>query len=402
MLQQKFFYIKVMFMGRKIYLLFTIALCGCVSTSPYLDNLSCGTDEMWNSRHNQSLDCFDIAEVSDTGGYQVKIYETIMLKTYSGVDQLALENNGANQSFRQAYSLQTQSVQENSDEIDRKQKEFEKSAKKVPGMPSLDSIVNDVNEQLNRDSLVVAMRDFVNPYTTWLSAIYDGTANKDFANAENYLKRVSEFAPDNAFVKTDMDAIRSGKSFVWIVFENGSVGRLYEHALAPHGLQAWNINLTVPDLARGKSVLPYLDISGTRTQFLASMDSIVKTDLLKHRKNHIISSIVFEVGKIAAAGGVVVGTGIAAHKNQNPSQGLLVLGGYMAASAIMNMKKDWDLRSWQSLPYDIQIARINMPVSRKLSISSIGEIEIPKGIKNAVVFVRISGEYNNVVIGKLN
>lgn len=389
-------------MGRKIYLLFTVILCGCVSNSPYLDNLSCGTDTMWNGRHNQSLDCFDMAENSDTGGYQVKDYEKIMLKTYSGLDELALENNSANQSFRQAYSLQAQTVQENSNEIDRKEKEFEKSARKIPGMPSLGSIVNDVNEQLNRDAQVAAMRDFVNPYTTWLSAIYDGTANKDYANAANYLNRVAEFAPDNTFVKTDMDAIRSGKNFVWVVFENGSVGQLYEHALAPLGLQAWNINLTVPDLARGKSALPYLEVSGTRTQFLASMDSIVKTDLLKHRKDHIISSVIFEVSKVAAAGGVVVGTGIAAHKNQNSSQGLLVLGGYMAASAIMNMKKDWDLRSWQSLPYNIQIARVNIPSSRKLSISSVGEIEIPNGIKNAVVFVRISNEYNNVVIGKLN
>ena len=104
-------------------------------------------------------------------------------------------------------------------------------------MPSLDYIINDINEQLDKESLVVAMRDFVNPYTTWLSAIYDGIANKDYANAENYLKRVAEFAPDNKFVKSDMNAIRSGKNFVWIVFENGS-GQLYEHALAPRGLRA--------------------------------------------------------------------------------------------------------------------------------------------------------------------
>ena len=401
MLQQKSFYIKLLLMGRKIYLIFIIALCGCVNTSPYLENLSCGTDNMWNGQHNQSSDCFDMAEVSDTGGYQVKDYEKIMLKTYSGLNNLALGNNFANQSFRQAYSLQTQVVQDNSDEIDSMQQEFAKTAKNIAGMPSLDYIVNDINEQLDKESLVVAMRDFVNPYTTWLSAIYDGIANKDYANAENYLKRVAEFAPDNKFVKSDINAIRSGKNFVWIVFENGSVGQLYEHALAPRGLRAWNIHLTVPDLARGKPALPYLEVSGERTQFLASMDSIVKTDLLTHRDNHIISSVIFEIGKIAAAGGVVIGTGKATRKNQS-SQGLLILGGYMAASTIMNMKKDWDLRSWQSLPYDIQVARINMPASRKLFISPVGEIKIPSDIKNAVVFIRISDKYNNVIIGKLN
>ena len=389
-------------MGRKINLILSLALCGCASTSPYLDNLSCGTDSMWNNRPIQSLDCFDTAEVSDTGGYESKNYEKIMLKTYSGLDQLAMNDAAANQSFRQAYSLQSQTVQENSQEIEEKKKEFARSAQKIPGMPSLDSIVSDVNSGLNRNPDVIAMRDYVNPYTTWLSAIYDGTANRDFANAENYLNRVIQFAPDNSVVKTDMNAIRSGKDLVWIVFENGSVGQLYEHSLAPRGLQAWNINLTIPDLARGKSALPYLEVSGTKTQFLASMDSIVKTDLMKHRDSHIISSVVFEVAKVAAAGGVVVGTGIAAHKNQNNAQGLLVLGGYMAASAIMNMKKDWDLRSWESLPMEIQIARITMPQTRKINIKPVGEIEIPNGIKNAIVFVRISDEYNSVVIGKLN
>ena len=388
-------------MRRKLSILFVMLLCACAGKNPYLDGLKCGTDNLWAGYTERSIECFDNAAAADPGDYEVKDYEKIMLNTYQGVGFMALGDAFANQSFRRAYALQVQTVQENSAHIQRQQEEFEKSARRIPGMPPLNSIVNEINAELEQNPQVAAMRDFVNPYTTWLSAIYDGVVSRDMANADNFMRRVMQFAPDNQFVRTDIESIRSRKDFVWIVFENGNVGRLYDLPLAPRGLQAWNINLTVPDLAPGTKALPHIEVNGVKTEFLASMDSIVKTDLIKYRSQHIISSLIFEIGKVAAAGGVMVGSVVGANKNQNAG-GLFMMGGFLVANAIMSSSKNWDLRSWYSLPNEIQIARISMPASRKLDIPPIGIVEIPDGIRNAIVFVRISSDYKNVVIGKLN
>ncbi|MCL2749128.1 MAG: hypothetical protein FWE50_03575 [Alphaproteobacteria bacterium] len=392
-------------MERKFSLLFVFVLTACATKSPYLQGLECGTDQLWKDHPVQSVECFDAAETAmDTeSNYVVKDYEKVMLKTYQGVGFMAGGGDFAAQSFRRAYALQTQIVQENSADIAKQQEEFKKSARKIPGMPGLNEIVNEINAEMDMGSQVLAMRDYVNPYTTWLSAIYDGVASRDFSNAENFLRRVATFAPDNKFVRTDMDAIRSKKEHVWIVFENGIVGRLYEHYMAPRALQAWNINLTVPDQARGTVALPYLEIDGIKTEFLADVDSIVKTDLIKYRTEHIISSVVFEVGKLAAAGGVIVGSAVAANKNRN-APGLFMMGGYLATKAIMSVRKNWDLRSWDSLPAEIQVARIEMPQSREVKISNVGNVKIPTEARNAIVFVRILTQNSTpaVIIGKLN
>ncbi|MCL1892530.1 MAG: hypothetical protein FWF97_04590 [Alphaproteobacteria bacterium] len=388
-------------MRKALAIFFALLLCACAGKNPYLNGLKCGTDNLWANKPEQSIECFDAAEVADPGNYEVKDYEKIMLNTYQGVGFLALGDAFANQSFRRAYALQVQTVQENSAQIQRQQEEFKKSARRIPGMPPLNSIVSDINAELELNPQVAAMRDFVNPYTTWLGAVYDGVVSRDMPNADNFMRRVMQFAPDNQFVRTDMEAIRARRDLVWVVFENGNVGRLYERALAPRGLQAWNINLTVPDLAPGGKALPFIEVDGVRTEFLASMDSIVKTDLIKYRTQHIISSVIFEVGKVAIATGAMVGGVVAANSNQKYG-GLMMMGGWLLANAAMGANKSWDLRGWHSLPSEIQVARLNMPASRKLNIPPVGIVAIPDGIRNAIVFVRISSDYKNVVIGKLN
>lgn len=379
----------------------------------YLGGLQCGTGFLWADASKEREMCFAatdsvlVGDVEEDSGYEIKDYEKIMFKTYAAMGYMADGSEYATQMFRQAYEMQTENVQQNSKEIEELEAEFAEKSASVPGLPDLDTIVQAVDVEMSQipDS-VVAMKDYVNPYTTYLNALFDGV-NGDKANAENYLSRVKQFAPDNGFVKTDAKAIASKKPHVWIFFENGVVGEIKKRSLAPEILRAFNIQLTIPDVWAGVPAAPTLFVgttnTETQTEFLANMDSVVKTDLEKYKTRNIVSSVVFELGKVAAATAAGVGAYAMSNKNQGTSD-LWALGGTLAVVAIMSVEKPWDLRSWTSLPNEVQVARVEMPKDRKIVINQNYEVVIPDDIKNAAVFVRIPtvNAVPSIVVGKLN
>lgn len=379
----------------------------------YLGGLQCGTGFLWANVPQSREMCFAatdgvlMGEVEEDSDYEIKDYEKIMFKTYAAMGYMADKSEYVTQMFRQAYDLQTENVQSNSEEIEELEAEFAEKAAAVPGLPDLGTIVQAVDAEMSQipDS-VVAMKDYVNPYTTYMNAIFDGV-NGDKANAENYLSRVQQFAPYNAFVKTDAKAIASKKQHVWVFFENGTVGEIKPRSLAPEILRAFNIKLTIPDVWRGAPAAPTLFVgtsdATTQTEFLANMDSVVKTDLEKYKTRNIISSVVFEVGKVAAAAAAGVGAHAMAKKNEDTSD-LWAIGGTLAVAAIMSAEKPWDLRSWNSLPNEVQVARVEMPKDRTVVINQNYEVVIPDDIKNAAVFVRIPtvNAQPSIVVGKLN
>ena len=379
----------------------------------YLGGLQCGTGFLWGGVPEAREMCFAatdsvlVGDIEEDSGYEIKDYEKIMLKTYAAMGYMADGAEYATQMFRQAYELQTENVQKNSEEIEDLEAEFEEKASKIPGLPDLNTIVQAVDAEMSQipDS-VVAMKDYVNPYTTYMNALFDG-ANGDKANAENYLSRVKQFAPYNGFVKTDAKALASKKQHVWVFFENGTVGEIKPRSLAPEILRAFNIQLTIPDVWAGTPAAPTLFVSTsdttTQTEFLANMDSIVKTDLEKYKTRNIVSSVVFEVSKVAAATAAGVGAHAMAKKNEDSSD-LWAIGGTLAVAAIMSAEKPWDLRSWTSLPNEVQVARVEMPKDRKIVINQNYEVAIPDDIKNAAIFVRIPtvNAAPSIVVGKLN
>ncbi|MFQ6778118.1 MAG: hypothetical protein ACLRFI_02375 [Alphaproteobacteria bacterium] len=375
----------------------------------YLGGLQCGTATLWTTQQDNM--CFDVAgavlknpEIDDSE-YKMKDFEHIMLKTYVGIQELQNASANIKQTLNQAYSLQVQNVQNNDDDIYEAQQKLKEYYDSVPGLPNIDDIVHSIDAELSVQSdIVVPMKDYVNPYTTYLFALWD-SLNGDKNNGYNYLKRVEKFVPDNKFIASDRNAIESGKNYVWVFFENGLVGQIKTRFLAPQILQSFDIRLSVPDVFPGSLALPEIEIKTendnvVKTEFLASIDSVLKTDFDKYKTANIIKSVGFELAKTAAAitAGVGVGHAIRKHdKNTGNNIGLLV------GMFIMNVEKDWDLRSWDSLPSQIQIARIEMPKNRMLDINGI-TVKIQEDIRNAAVFVRIPkyGAKPGIIVGKLN
>lgn len=404
----------------------TMALATLANKEPnnlYLGGLQCGNGYLWANNTNATKQCFAAVnavlsgEQEEDSSYEIKNYERIMAKTYEGINAIAEQDEFVKQLFNQAYELQRTNVNDNGAEIESLRQEYAESQEKLKeagllSSPNMDSVVADLDKQIqNMSDSVAPMKDFVNPYTSWLIALYDG-ANGDKNNANNLMKRVAVFAPDNSFVKADLDGLSKGS--IYVVFENGKVGPVKKRSLVPDALQPLmqplkgiginsGITLTIPDVFPGTKALDSLYVTAGKetveTQLLANVDSIVKTDLDQYKTSNIMKAVTFEIGKIATA----TLAGIAAHKATEGSK-FQTIATVAAVTGVMAVEKPWDLRSWDSIPNEIQTARVNMPADRKLVVNDSFYVEIPEGIKNAIVFVRIptANATPGVILGKLN
>lgn len=375
----------------------------------YLGGLQCSAGYLW-SGNVESLDMCTantdavlIGEIPENSGYEIKSYEKIAFKTYQGIGAILNGDDYAKQILNQANEYQTESVNENDDEIAEAQAQLEEDAATLSGAPSSSEMVAAALADFDAYSEIAPMKNYENPYTIYLQSLYLGMNKKsDFQFFNNRLK---SFVPDNSFVKSDADALSAKSGSVWVFFENGLVGPIKKRALAPEALQGLGIKLTVPDVGAGFPALSHLHIQAgdksVNTEFVANMDSIVKTDLDKYKTGNIIKSVAFEVGKLAAA----TAAKVAGDKMNEDLGGYGALIGTISAIAIQTqVEYPWDLRSWTALPNEIQSARIAMPSDRTIVINGEYTVEIPEGIKNAVVFVRIPTPtaVPSIAVGKLN
>ncbi|MBO7509063.1 MAG: hypothetical protein J6T57_02185 [Alphaproteobacteria bacterium] len=376
--------------------------------TPYIGGLQCGTAYLWSGDAAERKMCFDTANnvlngtLDDDSGYRIKQYEKIAMATYQGIGEILDASNDAGMFFNRAYMYQSENVQDNDAEITAAQ---EKINKNMAGVNTNLAISQAISEMDSAPDAVAPMRDYVNPYTTYIGAIYNAL-NGDMGNAPLDFSRVKAFAPNNHFVVSDLDTIKSHKDSVWVFFENGMVGDIRPRALAPAVLQVFGIRISVPDIFPGTPALSNLRVTAdgksVNTEFLANMDSIVKTDINKYRNANIIKSIAFESGKVAAAIMTKSVTNKMSHKNNN-NLWLDFLGTY-AMIGIMSSDQPWDLRSWTALPHEIQVARVDMPRTRTLVLDDKYTVEIPNEIKNAAVFIRLpsAGATPSIGVGRLN
>lgn len=386
-------------------------------TEVYLGGLQCGTGYLWADNADGRKMCFDAVdhtlkgEIEDDSSYKRKDYERIAYKTYQGIGEIIDGSQDALSILNAAYSEQGRNLTENAKDDDevkearKKMAEDSKKAKESGKAINTSAAIDEATALFNKDAEVKAFRDYANPYTTYVHAIYSAY-NGDKSSLSTYYNRLTNWSPKNQFLKSDIQAINSGKKNVWVFFENGSVGEIKERSLSPKVLQAFGVKMTVPDVAKGTPAMDHLHVAAgdnvVDTQFFANYDSIVKTDMNKYATSNIIKSVSFEVGKITAATLAKIAADEAAKKNGNNP--FLRMAGDAAIVGIMSAEYPWDLRSWQSLPHEIQTARVDMPTDGKLVINGEYTVEIPEGTNNAAVFVRVPSVNAKpaIHVGKLN
>ena len=318
--------------------------------------------------------------------YEQTHYDGIMANTYKAMNFMfsgdladaRVEWNRVDDRQRRAAESFAKKIEKLNKELTKKAAE-QKEAKKQTEQ-SLLAAQKLVKAQGIDFSEWQAYHDYVNPFSTYMHGLFfmvNARGNSDINRAYESLRRV-EGMTDNQTVKADMalaNNLRLGKQSlknveptVWVVFENGLGPKKEEVRIdLPVYIASNNVKYTgmaLPKLVKRKQAYPALDIDGTKTTVLSEMDRVVQAEF-KAEFPYILSREVFRaVWKTVA------------QKQMNDESEMAGLIASIAQAATTSA----DLRLWNSLPKDFQLARINKPKDNELTITGVGMAE-PLNVK---------------------
>ena len=370
--------------------------------------------------HQQSIASFDkaedmlkfynqqSAEIVDTVGstivndnivpYKGAEYDGIMVNTYKALDFMAQKNHDlARVELNRALERQTRAKEHFDEEIRKLETRLEKQKQKT----STDacSLANDskvlaiVNANYPNLDQFQPYPDFVNPFTTYLAAIFFDLAG-DYEKAGYLFKESYGMVPDNDYIAQDLmltDDVISGKArlenTVWVIFENG-LGPVKEEVRLDLPLvlvtnRVYYAGIALPRLRPRYVAYPCLAVqtdTGTyQTKQVADIERVIQTEFKKDFQGILIRAIASAVVKAAAQASV------SENDNYGVATALVALYGVATTAA--------DVRIWSALPKDFQVARCSIPKDRKLQIAPPGgaffEVNIPT-CKNAIVYIKIA------------
>ena len=336
--------------------------------------------------------------------YEGRSYDRIMAATYRALNSLALGRpNDARPALFKAYQYQQDAVAENARRIERAQAETTNSshAATVQRTQSNPQFQRQVDTLYKPVAQLRPYAEYVNPFTVWLDGIFFLAQAQDFSDLERArksLERTLSFAPENPYVRADLDAanrrLQGGppEAVTYIVFESGLSAIRQQvridipiiFANVSYIGSAWPVLQT-----RGGNALTLAaTTSGTRlnTATVASLDSVIARDFEDEKPAIITRTLVSTLAKGAAA--FVANE---AASQQDEGLGALVRLATMAYQASVNIA---DTRSWTTLPKEFQIARIPTPPDRQLQILEGNQPPVTVAIEDGlsqIVYVRSVG-----------
>lgn len=329
--------------------------------------------------------------------YNPMIMDGIYLHSYTLLNALSQgDKDEAKIQVNRAYSVQKKAVEEFNKEI---QKQNEENAKEVAQMQQEARAANkkniaDVMANYKEFERFNGYANFVNPYVTYMGALYNMTNGKnsgDFETASHDMKKVSGMVHNNSFVKQDLslaNKLASGSQkeldpTAWVIFENGLVANFEEFRLdLPIFIATNNVktaSLALPYPKERESAYNSISVSNgntaVTTELLADIDNIFVAEFRK--KLPVI--ITKAVTKLTLQ---TVAQAVAQDK-------LGDLGG-IAMSAYSVMTAGADTRSWYSLPKNVQLAKI-VKTGAELTLNIGGrdyKVEVPED-KHSIIYVRV-------------
>lgn len=324
-------------------------------------------------------------------GYTPYVMDGIYLSAYQILNMLALQDyQGLRIEVNRAYQKQQMAADLLETQIRKQQEENQK-----------DSVSSEQTEKILGEYAELSKwkgyEDFLNPYATYLSGLVFLTQAKsasDYENAVTYLKRVLGMVESNSIVRADLkeaEAAANGAKMpadaTWIIFENGLVANLEEFRidlpifLVSDEVQTASLAIPRPSERNAAYRWIYAQNGENRinTQLLADVDSMFISEFNKRFPAILTKAIIKLTAQTVAQA--------AAEKH-------LGLWGSIGAAAYSVVTAGADLRSWYSLPKNVQLGKLEKTGKKEtLSIlSDVGEelasVEIPaKG--NHLVYVRV-------------
>ncbi len=407
-------------------------------TSDLLWDYEAGVINQYTKNYKKSNNYFDIAEnmikkydkeimaskaLANIGSlltndtfldYRPKIYEKIMVNTLKGINFMALgDKKNARIEFNRALVREQRAKMFFKKEIEKIRNDIKNENKKElkkNKQQNSSLILKSANHPKTREAIekqytnlfaFKAYRDFVNPFSTYISALY-------FYNVKDYRKAADLFKESYAMikgidsgdkiVKRDwLTAIRAKKSirfrkrhYTWVIFLNGEGPIKKEIRIdVPLFLISKNVNYTgiaLPTIELRKKAFENLKISNKRelafTKPITSMDRIIKAEFKKRFPTIVTRALLRTITQ------TVIQKQINDRADKiNSTLGLLTKFTASAYQAVMNRA---DTRIWDRLPKEFQVARIK--TRKEISIfaegKKIANIKTDPN-KNYIIFVQI-------------
>lgn len=306
-------------------------------------------------------------------------YDGLMIDTYQTLNAIQAGNlDQARVNITRSYLLQKEIVQANSERIEKEKNEIAKD-KNVEKSMQLNKDLSDGTDSTSFQSELKAYADYVNPFSVYLDGLYHLTQaldSSDVERARKSLERVSAFAPNNAAVSNDLAIASKAASLpdippsVYIIFETGMAPSLDQVRIdIPIIITVVSyVGISFPKLHLHPEFVPHLMVKSPETELqkterIVSMDAVITREFKNNFPSIMAKAVASAVTKAVASTAV----NVAADQSDNQWVSLatqITTAAYQLATNVA------DTRSWQTLPKEIQISRLNMPQERSLRLAT--------------------------------
>lgn len=359
--------------------------------------------------------------------YTGTAYDKIMLNTYQALNYMQLNNfDAARVALNRALERQREAVRANAERIaEARDAAQESSAQAKSDYNSRSRYQNsaapehyDVNRATSDPNFqrsiaqtyayldgLKAYAPYVNPFTVYLDGVFHlGRAADlpDLERASNDFQRTASMIGANAYIQEDLATVQrllSGQPMeptTYIFFETGMAATREEVRIdipvflfGSKGVPY--VGAAFPRLRTLGNYVPYLNVDASgqqfRTALLCNMDAVIAQEF-DNELPVIITKTLISAGAKAA---ITYGLYEATKDNDTLSTAMLIAGSIYQAA--MNQA---DLRTWITLPKQIQFARFPTPASRKLALTASGHparinVTLEPGVINIVYVKSNSG-----------
>jgi hypothetical protein len=320
-----------------------------------------------------------MARTPDRIAYEGFFYDRQFVAAYRALNALALGNlEDARQHFVRADRWQALAILENRKRAEQLREEQEAARREFGAFDRAASdprLAASTRERYGDLEQYEAYAEFANPYVDMLRAVYlmgmaEGAGDYDVAR--NLMRRVAGMAPQNRFVLEDLDLadkLAQGEierpDLVYVFFETGLAPlRAQSRISVPVFIVSDRVPIAAPYLVFDETYAPVLNAQGVSTSPLASVDRIVAAEFgaqLPGLTTRMIAAAAFKVG-------VQYGMNEFAQQT-DPILHLFTMlaGGIWAAST-----NEADLRTWATLPKEVQYVRLETPADGRVQLTIAG------------------------------
>jgi len=358
--------------------------------------------------------------------YRGYAYDGIMLNTYMAMNYLEQGKiDAARIEVNRIYRRQATAVDRFRKRIEKREDEIAKDKKDNAGRAKYDETFDNAGLQSNLKKVygedfepkrkvkyndLQPYRDYVNPFSEYLRGLFYLHCASDFADMGKALiamRRVTGMLPPDSlalpYVKEDLglaDGFIRGKRkdpVTYVIFETGLGPKrgqiridvpIFLANIAIHDTGVDYVGAAFPTLERRDGHLPNLVVTTTdgrsyKTAILADIDDIVNREFKNELPMVITKTIVATVTKAAIA--------YALNEATKDNQWANILS-RVSTTIYQASQNQADLRTWQTLPKQMQILRLASPKDGKLTLltpagSIISTVSVQPGVTN-VVYVK--------------